>query len=120
MKKVSNSDIETHHAFLQLFLIFLKIKERPVITYDYKHAKKHCVPPSKKEKVDGLTSRYGTLIFIHPKIVRLTKLEQAELILHECLHVKYPDLSENDIREMTAKYIFINPYYLDNKKTKGC
>lgn len=103
---------------LNTFENFLKMKIKPVLVYDRKHFSKYVY----KGKVHPNTVwaeciKECGMIWLNPHLSSEPKVETVNTLYHECLHIKYPQLPEWEIRKMADKMIPVAPS-MSTKKSK--
>lgn len=116
--KFSSNDMEWHQTLLNAFENILKMKIKPVLVYDRKHFSKYVY----RERV-GPTQVWAEcikecgMIWLNPHLSKEPKVETVNTLFHECLHIKYPQLSEKEIKKRADKIIPVQST-MDAKKTQ--
>lgn len=94
------------------------MKIKPVLVYDRKQFSKYIykgkVGPS---QVWAECIKECGLIWLNPHLSSEPKVESVNTLYHECLHIKYPHLSEKQVRILADKVIPVGPA-MATKKTK--
>lgn len=116
--KFSANDKEWHQTLLNAFENILKMKVKPVLVYDRNHFAKYVY--NKDQSPNSIWAECikecGT-IWLSPHLVSEPKVETVNTIYHECLHIKYPRLSESKIRKMADSVIPVTPSMTTKKKS---
>ena len=104
--KFSANDKEWHQTILNTFENMLKMKVQPVLVYDRKHFSNYVYKNSLKPSAvwAECINECGT-IWINPHLASEPKVETVNTLYHECLHIKYPEKSESEIRKLADKMI---------------
>ena len=116
--RFSASDKEWHQTLLNAFENILKMKIKPVLVYDRKHFSNYIY----KEKTNPnnvwaeCIKECGT-IWISPHLSTEPKVETVNTLYHECLHIKYPEMKENEVRKLADKMIPITSSMIKKKKS---
>jgi hypothetical protein len=116
--RFSASDKEWHQTLLNAFENILKMKIKPVLVYDRKHFSNYIY----KEKTNPnnvwaeCIKECGT-IWISPHLSTEPKVETVNTLYHECLHIKYPEMKENEVRKLADKMIPVTSSMIKKKKS---
>jgi len=115
--KFSANDKEWHQTLLNTFENILKMKIQPVLVYDRKHFSNYVYKNSVKPSAvwAECIKECGT-IWINPHLATEPKVETVNTIYHECLHIKYPEKSESEIRKLADKMIPVTKSITSHKK----
>lgn len=113
----SASDKEWHQTLLNTFENFLKMKIQPVLVYDRKHFSSYLYKGSSKpNSVWAECIKECGTIWLNPHLSTEPKVETVNTLYHECLHIKYPEKSENEIRELADKMVPVAESLTSKKK----
>ena len=108
--KFSSNDLEWHQTLLNAFENLLKMKIKPVLVYDRKHFSRYVykdkIPPS---AVWAECIKENGVIWLNPHLANEPKVETVNTLFHECLHIKYPHLSEREVKARADKIIPVKP-----------
>lgn len=116
--KFSANDREWHQTLLNAFENILKMKIKPVLVYDRKHFSNYVYKNNiKPNEVWAECIKECGTIWLNPHLASEPKVETVNTLYHECLHIKYPEKSELEIRRLADKTIPIAKS-LTTKKTK--
>ena len=115
--KFSANDKEWHQTLLNTFENMLKMKIQPVLVYDRTHFSNYVYKNSIKPSAvwAECIKECGT-IWINPHLATEPKVETVNTLYHECLHIKYPEKSEFEIRRLADKMIPVTKSITSNKK----
>ncbi|MGY5144328.1 MAG: hypothetical protein ACW9XH_07570 [Candidatus Nitrosopumilus sp. bin_32a] len=115
--KFSANDKEWHQTLLNTFENMLKMKVQPVLVYDRKHFSNYVYKNSLKPSAvwAECIKECGT-IWINPHLASEPKVETVNTLYHECLHIKYPEKSESEIRKLADKMIPVTKSITSQKK----
>ncbi|TFH02416.1 MAG: hypothetical protein E4G77_02200 [Nitrosopumilus sp.] len=115
--KFSANDKEWHQTLLNTFENMLKMKIQPVLVYDRTHFSNYVYKNSVKPSAvwAECIKECGT-IWINPHLATEPKVETVNTLYHECLHIKYPEKSEFEIRRLADKMIPVTKSITSNKK----
>ncbi|MGY5150751.1 MAG: hypothetical protein ACW9XA_00575 [Candidatus Nitrosopumilus sp. bin_6a] len=116
--KFSANDREWHQTLLNAFENILKMKIQPVLVYDRKHFSNYVYKNNiKPHEVWAECIKECGTIWLNPHLASEPKVETVNTLYHECLHIKYPEKSEREIRQLADKIIPVAKS-LTSKKTK--
>ena len=113
----SENDKEWHQTLLNAFEKMLKLKIKPVIVYDRKHFKKYLYGggASANSFWAECIKESGT-IWLSPHLSTNPKVDTLNTLVHECLHIKYPDMHENKVRKLADSMVPVAPSTTTKKK----
>ena len=135
MKRISEQiffddlDIELIHVIIRLFSTWLKIRgnvslidEDQMLSIYYEHLSKKEFENEKRELrfVFGSSFPEDRTIYINPRICKRNYSVLIETIIHELLHVKYPEKSESDIQKLESQYTGRYDYKHKNEEEIRC
>ena len=104
------SDKEWHQTVVNAFENILKMKIKPVIVYDRRHFSGYVYKgTTKPTAVWAECIKECGIIWLNPHLSTEPKVETLNTLFHECLHIKYPKMRENEVRKMADKMIPIRP-----------
>lgn len=107
--RFSSSDKEWHQTFVNAFENILRLKIKPVLVYDRRQFSKYVYKDNiKPNSVWAECIKECGIIWLNPRLANAPKVETANTLYHECLHIKYPQLSETEIKKLADKTIPIN------------
>ena len=113
----SASDKEWHQTLLNTFENFLKMKIQPVLVYDRKHFASYLYKGgSKPNSVWAECIKECGTIWLNPHLSSEPKVETVNTLYHECLHIKFPEKNEKEIRELADKMIPVAKSLTSKKK----
>lgn len=94
------------------------MKIKPVLVYDRRHFSKYVYKGRVKpnEVWAECIKECGT-IWLNPHLASEPKVETVNTLYHECLHIKYPELAEKEIRKLADKIIPVALSMTTKKKT---
>jgi len=102
----SESDKEWHQTLLNAFEKMLKMKIRPVIVYDRKHFKQYLYGDgSNANSFWAECIKESGTIWLSPHLSTNPKVDTLNTLVHECLHIKYPNMHENKIRKLADSIV---------------
>jgi len=115
--KFTPNDREWHQTILNAFENTLKMKIKPVLVYDRKHFGSYLYKKGWKPNTvwAECITECGT-IWLSPHLSSEPKVETVNTLYHECLHIKYPKISESKVRKLADKMIPIRPSETTKKK----
>lgn len=98
--KFNDEDKEWHNSLLIMITSILKMKIKPVIVYNRELFDKY-EPKSEfnKNEIWGECIDDTGLIWLNNELKVKPKTLTINTIYHECLHIKYPDWSEDKVRD---------------------
>ena len=116
--RFSSNDLEWHQTILNAFENILEMKIKPVLVYDRKHFSKYVYKGGTRPNAIWAECIKGCgTIWLNPHLASEPKVETVNTIYHECLHIKYPKLSEREVRKLADKMIPVAPS-MTTKKSK--
>lgn len=105
-KDFSAIDKEWHQVILNFISILLNMKVKPVIIYDRKHFNKHTRKGRlKPNQVWAQCVIEHGLIWLSKDLSTESYVLTLNVLVHECLHIKYPNWSENKVREEADRVV---------------
>lgn len=110
--------MEWHQTLLNAFENILKMKVKPVLVYDRRHFSKYVYMGNiRPSEVWAECIKECGMIWLNPHLASEPKVAVVNTLFHECLHIKFPELSEKVITKRANKIIPIQPT-LKTKKTR--
>lgn len=92
------------------------MKVKPVLVYDRRHFSKYVYKGTlKPNQVWAECIKECGTIWLNSHLSSEPKVETVNTIYHECLHIKYPELSEKEIRKLADKMIPVKPSMIMKK-----
>ncbi|MDH3276877.1 MAG: hypothetical protein OEL77_00345 [Nitrosopumilus sp.] len=116
--KFSSEDKEWHQTLLNAFENILKMKIKPVLVYDQKHFSNYVYKSQARPNSvwAECIKKCGT-IWLSPHLSTEPKVETLNTLCHECLHIKYPKLTEKEITKLANKVIPVSTSMTAKKKS---
>ena len=101
----SANDKEWHQTLLNAFENILGLKVKPVILYDRKQFKQYLYAGTNANSVWAECIKESGTIWLSPHLATNPKVDTVNTLYHECLHIKYPKMREERIRNLADKTI---------------
>ena len=101
----SANDKEWHQTLLNAFENILGLKVKPVILYDRKQFKQYLYAGTNANSVWAECIKESGTIWLSPHLATNPKVDTVNTLYHECLHIKYPKMREERIRNLADKMI---------------
>lgn len=115
--KFTPNDKEWHQTIINAFENLLKMKIKPILVYDRRHFANYLYKGGPKpHAVWAECIKECGIIWLNPHLSTEPKVETVNTLYHECLHIKYPKMHENKVREIADKMIPITPSETTKKK----
>ncbi len=111
------NDKEWHQTLLNAFENLLKLQVKPVLVYDRKQFRKYLYRGGHNaNSVSAECIKDCGIIWLSPFLSACPKVEAVNTLYHECLHIKYPNMHENKVRQLADKMIPITSVTNSKKK----
>lgn len=113
----SANDKEWHQTLLNAFENILGLKVKPVIMYDRKQFKQYLYAGTNANSVWAECIKESGTIWLSPHLATNPKVDTVNTLYHECLHIKYPKMREERVRNLADDTIPVASSSYTKKKS---
>ena len=113
----SANDKEWHQTLLNAFENILGLKVKPVIMYDRKQFKQYLYAGTNANSVWAECFKESGTIWLSPHLATNPKVDTVNTLYHECLHIKYPKMREERVRNLADDTIPVASSSYTKKKS---
>lgn len=102
----TSSEKEWHQTIVNFISIIIDMKVKPIIIYDRKQFNKHTLKGKfRPNQVWAECVAEHGLIWLSKDLSTHPYILTLNVLVHECLHIKYPEWNENQVRNEADRVV---------------